>query len=196
MNVISNIQINNQHGKQTQEEWKVQIRVNRKLVDSKIDIGSDANVILYQPYRKLGKNETALRSSRIDLTTYRGELLPVNGMCTCSWQRKSIETKTDFLVVNLPKKKPVLGADTCVAMQLIKRVFMLQVPMIEHVYDQWIDQYQGVFKGLGCLPGKHKILIDPDATPVVHAARKVPTTFPKKLKTKLERMEGSTQCYS
>lgn len=179
--------LNSQNKKQTQEEWKVRIRVNGKPVEFKIDTGADANVISYKLYRKLRKGKTPLRSSKINLTTYSGESLPVKGTCTFTCQHKSLEIKTEFLVVNLPEVKPVLGAATCVDMQLIKKVFMLQ-ETDEHSNTQWVDKYQDV-KGLGCLPGKHKIQINPDATPVVHAARKLPATFHKKLKTELERME-------
>ncbi|KAJ8022885.1 hypothetical protein HOLleu_37907 [Holothuria leucospilota] len=118
--------LNSQNKKQTQEEWKVRIRVNGKPVEFKIDTGADANVISYKLYRKLRKDKTPLRSSKINLTTYSGESLPVKGMCTFTCQHKSLEIKTEFLVVNLPEVKPVLGAATCVDMQLIKKVFMLQ----------------------------------------------------------------------
>lgn len=164
------------------------MRVNGKPVEFKIDTGADANVISYQLYRKLRKDKTPLRSSKINQTTYSGESLPVKGTCTFTCQHKSLDIMTEFLVVNLPEVKPVLGAATCVDMELIRKVFMLQ-ETDEHSNNQWVDQYQDVFKGLGCLPGKHKIEINLDATPVVHAARKLPATFHKKLKTELERME-------
>lgn len=79
-------------------------------------------------------------------------------MRTFTCQHKSQEVKTEFLVVNLAEGKPVLGAATCVEMQLIKRVFTLQ-EADETNNNEWVDQYQDVFEGLGCLPGKHNIQI-------------------------------------
>lgn len=38
----------------------------------------------------------------------------------------------------------------------------------------FMHEYEDVFEGAECLPGKHRKNIDDKVTPVVHACRKVP----------------------
>ncbi|CAC5385605.1 unnamed protein product [Mytilus coruscus] len=51
------------------------------------------------------------------------------------------------------------------------------------------QQYRDLFKGLGCLPGTHKIRINKTVAPVVHAPRKIPIAIKDKVKAELDRME-------
>ena len=41
-------------------------------------------------------------------------------------------------------------------------------------YKEIFEEYQDVFKGIGCMPGEHKIVIDKDVPSVVNVCRKVP----------------------
>ena len=56
-------------------------------------------------------------------------------------------------------------------------------------YETLLTEFSDVFKGLGNLPGEHKIVIDESVTPVAHACRKVPFKLHDKLKEELDRME-------
>ena len=56
-------------------------------------------------------------------------------------------------------------------------------------YETLLTEFSDVFKGLGNLPGQHKIVIDESDTPVAHACRKVPLKLHDKLKEELDRME-------
>ena len=49
-------------------------------------------------------------------------------------------------------------------------------------------EYPDLFYGLGCLPGKHTIRIDPTVVPVVHPPRKVPVALKGRIKDELDRM--------
>lgn len=44
----------------------------------------------------------------------------------------------------------------------------------------WVKEYSDVFKGIGRLPGEHKIKLRTDAEPVTHPARKVPVALKKR----------------
>ena len=48
-------------------------------------------------------------------------------------------------------------------------------------HSDWVREYSEVFKGIGRLPGIHKIRLKDDAEPVIHPVRKVPVA----LKTRL-----------
>jgi hypothetical protein len=51
------------------------------------------------------------------------------------------------------------------------------------------EKYSDVFKGLGCLWEPYHIELDPDVSPIVNAARKVPVAIKGGLKLELEEME-------
>ena len=46
---------------------------------------------------------------------------------------------------------------------------------VEHVDNSDIKmEYSDLFEGIGHLPGKHKIHVDPNVTSVVHPPRRIP----------------------
>jgi len=57
-------------------------------------------------------------------------------------------------------------------------------------YSELLTEFSDVFKRLGCLPGKHTIVIDKPATPVIDPCRKVPFQLYAALKFELVRMRG------
>ncbi|GBN21125.1 Retrovirus-related Pol polyprotein from transposon 17.6 [Araneus ventricosus] len=58
-----------------------------------------------------------------------------------------------------------------------------------HKLLKLIEEYSDIFEGVGRLPGKHKIILHEDATPVIAASRKIPLALENKLKDELFRME-------
>ncbi|GBM45276.1 Uncharacterized protein K02A2.6, partial [Araneus ventricosus] len=58
-----------------------------------------------------------------------------------------------------------------------------------HKLIKLIEEYSDIFEGVGRLPGKHKIILHEDATPVIAASRKIPLALENKLKDELFRME-------
>lgn len=43
--------------------------------------------------------------------------------------------------------------------------------------------YSDVFEGLGCLPGKHNIKVDPNVHPVVNPPKRIPLAIRDKVKS-------------
>ena len=93
-------------------------------------------------------------------------------MITLPITLKSKRHKVEFYVANT-KSQSVLGAATCTEVGLIKRVYAVE------------SQYSDLFSGLGCLPGIHKIHVDPKSTPVVHPPGKVPVALKGRIKHNL-----------
>ena len=56
-------------------------------------------------------------------------------------------------------------------------------------YSYSIDEFSDVFGEIGCLNKEHHITIDPNVTPSVNPARKIPIALMGKLKDELNRME-------
>ena len=62
---------------------------------------------------------------------------------------------------------PLLGRETCEKMHLIQHINAVKDNSI-------LDEFPEVFQGLGGLPGKYHININPSVLPVVHPPRRVP----------------------
>ena len=91
------------------------------------------------------------------------------------------------------KAQPLLGKAACLKLQLINLVYTTESQPKEDTSSAHSDvmtEYADVFEGLGCLPGKHTVVVDENVQPVVHPCRKVPFALHDKLKTELEWMES------
>ena len=66
-------------------------------------------------------------------------------------------------------------------MKLVKRIDSIGVKL-----DELLDEYQDVFKGLGCITSTtHHIEIGPNHKPVVHPSCRVPVTLRSRVKDEL-----------
>ncbi|GBN32147.1 Retrovirus-related Pol polyprotein from transposon 297 [Araneus ventricosus] len=63
-----------------------------------------------------------------------------------------------------------------------------------HKLLKLIEEYIDIFEGVGRLPGKHKIILHEDTTPVIAASRKIPLALENKLKDELFRMLDEESC--
>jgi hypothetical protein len=105
----------------------------------------------------------------------------------------------EFQIAEKSDVVPVLCLQTCLDLNLIKRVFAVKDTSDEtgtsklstqQTSEEIIKEYDDVFQGLGCLEGEYHIKTNPNVTPVVHVPRKVPYALRDKLKTEIERMEN------
>lgn len=55
--------------------------------------------------------------------------------------------------------QPILGLSAHEKLNLVKRVFIVASEP-NNDQDALMTEYQDIFEGLGCLPGKHKIHMD------------------------------------
>ena len=64
------------------------------------------------------------------------------------------------------------------------------INVVENANYDLTANYADVFnKGLGTLPGKVRLQVDPDCKPVILPARKVPVSVREKFKEELQRLE-------
>ena len=90
---------------------------------------------------------------------------------------------------------PVLSAQTCKELGLVKRIHAVQRCRPEDCQTpspephDILEAYPDLFDGLGCLPKEHTIKVDPSVTPVVHPPRRVPLALKERIKEELKRME-------
>lgn len=178
----------------TIENWTTTLQVADTEVQFLMDTGAKCNVLTRDTYHKL--NIIApLEKPEASLTSYSGHSITTDGMVTIPLQHNGHVNPVKFYVVH--RKAPnILGAETCRKLDLVR--CMNTINKAEHANDHSNlpandilkePQYAELFEGLGCLPGKYSIKLDPSVTPTIHPPRKVPISLKDKVHQELRRME-------
>ena len=159
----------------------------------KIDTGAQANILTYKDFNSVNKSrKVKLNPVKETLRGYSGKPLNTKGKCMLTVNYGSKKCVALFYVCEGPKNS-LLGRGLSEKLDVVR----LNLDSVETVagqnsshidYDDLKGEYSDIFKGLGCMPGVHHIVIDKSVPPVVHACRKVPFPLHDKLKTELERM--------
>lgn len=169
------------------EEWTETLYINGKGVEFKLDTGAQCNIIPKSIYDRISSKP--LGKSKAHLKTYTKESLRPVGLAelVCFWKGTKYRLKFQIIEGNFAA---IIGVKDCAKMRMIYRnVSVLQnetkteqpnnhkkeTNSIKH-------QFKDVFQGLGELPGTYKIKVDTTVRPVIHAPRRVPHAFKKKLK--------------
>ena len=132
-----------------------------------------------------------LKTSKVTLTSFSGHRIKPIGQCrpTLLCEYKNHFHTIDFQVVRGHKVTEILGLKSCEDLNLVRSVEEVGANLKTNV-DNLAKTYHQVFEGIGCMPGKQTLQIKPEATPVVHAPRRVPVALREKVKHELERMEN------
>lgn len=168
---------------QESQKWKQELKINDCMLNLKLDTGAECNVLSVKDFRKVA-NERALLKSSCKLVTYSGHTMEPKGKAILKCDYKGNECHLEFQVVERDSPA-ILGRDACSRLGLVKRVYKLE----RNDNTDILSEYQDLFTGLGCVPGKHHIEVDPNVAPVIHAPRRVPVALKDKIKTELKRME-------
>ncbi|XP_014675600.1 PREDICTED: uncharacterized protein K02A2.6-like [Priapulus caudatus] len=194
----------------TSQSWIVPLDINGTVLPMKLDTGANANIISEHDFCSIGR-KPKLHTSKVKLTAYAGHDVPVKGQCIMNIEHKGKVSKALFIVTQEPVH-PILGLQECEKLRLVRRVWQVDAENQEDINtdseqrqsvnteshkrktsgfcDSVRTEYADIFKGLGCLPGIHKIRLDDAVTPVVEPCRKVPFGLHDKLKEELDRMES------
>ena len=157
--------------------------IKQQPVRFQIDCGASANIL---PLKYAEGEELAPCSQT--LVMWNGTRVKPVG--TCAMLVVNPKFKVRFLVVK-ENLTPLLGLNTTEKMKLLTIHKENFVHVVEKVCDDLLDKYPDVFdKGLGTLPGKVHLQVDPDSKPVILPARKVPVSVREKFKEELRRLES------
>ena len=176
------------HLKVGNSQWKVDILVNDKLVNFKIDSGADVSVLPVHIYEKL---------ENINLKPTDKLLLgPCNYKLNCLGKFKAKLTANNLSVENdvyvvKDLERPLLSRYDSQSLNLINKVETVnKVESNQGDYKaQIIEEYPKLFKGLGQIPGEYSITLKDHATPfALTVPRKVPLPLLSKTKAEIERM--------
>lgn len=177
------------------EEWIIHMDVNSTDVTLKLDTGAQVNILPMKDFLRL-KRKPKINQRKVHLKTYDNKTIPTKGVCRVSLSYKGIKKDVFFVLVD-GDRQAILGLKSCIQFGLIKRVHVINKEMTTQkrrkdatteriTQNDWIKEYKEVFKGIGKLPGKHKIKLRENAEPVIHPARKVPVALKERLREKLE----------
>ena len=181
-------------------------QVEGKLVKIQIDSGASCNVI---PEKCVPEGTKIKEAVHKNLSMYNNDPMPVVGTCKLKLLNMKNKKKysVQFVVVKGNNQVPLLGSRASQQMKLIKvlyeniddkatetcendvevkQVVNADLPLVK----EWvIKEYQDVFTGLGCMPGKVHLETDPNVTQVIIPPRRVPAAIKPKLKEEMKRLE-------
>lgn len=172
--------------------WYVSLIVNNNFIKFKLDSGAQANLITDKMLHKINFNSELLEKTEVKLKSYTNNNLPVLGKCSLICKYKNWTGKLDFFVVEDNNYQCILGLESCIKLNLIKRIDVLNdSENLSHKnsYDKLIRENIDLFTGLGCLNQKYHIELNENAKPVVHPPRKIPFPLLDQFKSTLNQME-------
>ncbi len=183
-------------GKNT--DWMTKASVNGTEVTFKLDTGAQVNVLPVKCFNKL-TNKPELKQKNITIRSYTGEKIPIKGVCYARLKCQGIDLEEEVMfVVVAHEYQAILGLEACEKYNLVTRVNTVNKDStiasnnpsenVSPIHNQVLNEFADVFKGIGCLPVTYKIKLKADATPVIHAARKVPVSLKDKLEKELTRL--------
>lgn len=166
------------------------VNIDEKSIKMKIDSGSSVNVLPKKMFDKvIGK--TILLPNDNTLISYGGKKLPILGKCNLKIGVNGKSINAVFYIVDL-KSKPLLGLSSSLELNLIKIDKTVEVAGVINApkssYDSILEEYEDIFKGLGCVKGTYKINMDPNVKPRIAPQRKVPLSILPRLKAKLDEL--------
>ena len=170
-------------------ELVIPMLVNNTKIDVKIDTGAQCNVIPAEVYKCIKPNKGIkpnLIPCNTKLKSYSGNSIPILGRCTMPVQRNNKSVECDFFVVDLKNARALLGLESCQELNILKVNSVEEGKLVES--NDLIVEYKDIFNGLGKVEGKFNIKTLPNASPVIHATRKISLSILPKLEETLERL--------
>ena len=169
------------------DDWTVKSIIYDNEISMQIDTGARCNVISQNVLKQM-KIKTALKKTESKLKSYSGHTIKPIGSIRLPCYFNNNIYDIEFQVID-QAAPTILGSETCQKVGLVQRMYKLDNP-VENVDNSDIKtEYSDLFEGIGHLPGKHKIHVDPNVTPVVHPPRRIPISMRDKVKDELSRME-------
>ena len=114
-----------------------------------------------------------MKSTEVPWRSYWGLIIKPEDLVTVPVKHKDKTTDLNFHEVKMDVKQ-ITGVNSCKGLWLVSKVYLRENSDIPSDIQK---EYNKVFQGLGCMPWKYIIKVDPDDTPVIHAPRKIPLSL-------------------
>ncbi|KAJ8881056.1 hypothetical protein PR048_017529 [Dryococelus australis] len=179
-----------------QEEQLFQLSTNTKniwITDLEMGTrGATCDVMSSKDYPSIfRRGHVRLENSKIQLECYNGQCVQPIGQkrLWCQVPNTQEEKVLTFQFVDT-EQKPLISAEICDALGLVK--VCVQLYHIQsrgsQTKDTIMSRYPDLFKGIGCLSGKHHLEMDTGAKPVQQPPCRHPIVLQPKVKEKLTEM--------
>ena len=159
-----------------------------------LDTGATCNVLCLDDLSAITQlGDPPIQKSSVKLRLFGGSTMKPIGECDLQVKYHDTKQILKFQVVQ-DKCRPLLSAETCEKLQLIKFNSRLtntvhqvcdEKPLTE---EDLFSKYHDVFTGLGHI-GNVKIVVDKNVTPVQHSPRRVPVALRKDVKKKIIELQ-------
>lgn len=146
------------------KQWITKLLFNgsnhQRTLKVQLDTGATCNILHSKDYMKLGSRDSSkLKTSDTVLRCYGGEVIKPIGeaLLQCKFNHKIYDLI--FQVVDTPTyQKPLISAETCTLLDIVRVNAKLCKVQEESLYSSWTEEqikgeFRDVFEGLGCLPG-------------------------------------------
>ena len=166
--------------------WREAIEINGRAVVFKLDPGANANTMSLSTFRSVGGEMSQLQPTQSQLIGFTEQRVAPLGTVrfSCYIRRAKYEITFHITKQNYPN---LLGLVDCERANLVKRIH--NVNSIKPLTQADIISNHGdVFRGIGCLPTRHKIVLNSNALPVVYAPRRVPEKIKPLVGEELQRL--------
>ncbi len=159
--------------------WMVNVLVNGKVQNFKLDTGADVSVMSYADFQKIN---LSLEATKKRLFGPNKSQLDVAGVFSADL-RKGDKSSVQEVYVVPGLTQPLLGRPAIEALELLVRADSITVEDVK-------KQYPKLFDGLGTFEGEYDIVLKEDAKPVaLYAPRRVAIPLLGKVKEELRKME-------
>ena len=165
--------------------------VNDIPVSFKLDTGAECNVISLALANDLNAQ---VQPTSMLLKSFGGHQLDTVGKCLLETKAKEAKGSTplEFYVLR-DNVRPLLGLESCLDLELItlnNKVEQIGLSVNEGQEKfTLLDEFQDVFKGLGCVEGEYNIKLKANSHPTIQPQRNVPLRLIDKLKGTLHDLE-------
>ncbi len=180
--------INSNSIRSSERRWKKTYQIGNQKVEFKIDTGSDVNCV---PINVVKKTKTEIQDKELSYPVfdYSNNKVKIYGTvdlnCLDLKTKKSLTTR--FLVVE-DTFEPILGLDSSVKFNLIRRLDIDSVAYLPTTDEQFVETFRDVFDGLGKFPSRQSIILKEDAEPSLHYKKRIPHSLLEPLSSELKRL--------
>jgi len=164
--------------------WQIVLKINNRDVNCQLYTGAQANIMSIEIFNKINLDFNSIgKQSNVKLMAFNSNKISTLGKSTIKCFYKQKYYLIEFYIVDF-SCNTILGLETCNNLKLIHRINVINNSKEISI----LDEYEDLFKGLGCLPITYHIYLDANIQPKIDPPRRVPFKIYDKLESELDDM--------
>lgn len=187
----------------TNQWYETLVLNDRENVLFKLDSGAEVNTCSLELFEKLQQKDSSIKLSKSNmiLKAYGGSQIDSVGIVNlkCRPITKNTSETVEFFVIKTTNDVGILGLDSCLRFDLIKRVDevttikaqdRLEKTEEDQIKQRFVDCNSDVFNGIGKFKVKCHFDVDPSVKVTVKPPRRIPMTIQPKVQKALNELEN------